>query len=153
MPPLFCLFFVSFSTAWYSQGTAYWRSCGVDAKGYMEGSAVRSVSAVPPNSIKKLLLCVTGSSRAAPSQSWVSVASRVGGMPDGACGRSHPHTPPATCTRGADVPSQWGLQYKQDLCPVSMALIECHQLSPDRLLRLLGVMVRFPILVAFPRRP
>jgi len=48
---------------------------------------------------------------------------------NGACGRSHAHISPATCTRGGDVPSQWGLQYKQGLCPAPMPLQETHRPS------------------------
>ncbi len=40
----------------------------------------------------------------------------------GACGRSHAHISPATCTKGHDAPSQWGLEYEKQLCPTSMTL-------------------------------
>lgn len=98
-------------TAWYGHGTAYWRSGGVWILENVERCAVQFVSTEPPNSIKKLpFVCNWLPSNTHLTNHSLLSRTTVTSMLNGACGRSHTHIPPATCTRGADVPSQWVLK-------------------------------------------
>jgi hypothetical protein len=63
MPPLFCFFFDGIIQSWRGVLALWWCGC----QGVYGWTAVPPVSVVPPNSIKKLLLCVTGSSQTVPA--------------------------------------------------------------------------------------
>jgi hypothetical protein len=145
------LFFVSFFDGiiqpWQGVLAHWWCGC----QGIWMDLRAACLSCAAQFNQEASFVCDWLFSKPSPPQSWVHVAKRVGGIPNRACGRSHAHIPPATCTRGAHVPSRWGLWYKQDLCPVSMTLAECHQLPSDHRLRLLGAVLKVPIVV-FPRR-